>query len=71
MRINNNITLVEGNEIISNDSKVANVFSEFFQKAVTNLDIPKTPSNADNPYAKNVDECIEMFAEHPNVKKDK
>jgi len=69
LRINNNITLVEGNEIISNDSKVANAFSEFFQKAVTNLDIPKTPSNADNSFSKSVDECIEKFAEHESVKK--
>ena len=37
--VNRKITLVEGEEVISDDSKVADTFSDFFDKAVSSLDL--------------------------------
>ena len=40
---NNKITLVKGNDIISDDAKVAEEFSDLFSNAVKNLNIPQIP----------------------------
>ena len=39
---NENITLVENNEIISNENKICEIFNDFFSNTISNLNIPET-----------------------------
>ena len=66
---NRKITLVENEEIISGDKKVANTFSDFFDKAVSSLDL------AENNYILNkvddetdpVEKALHKFKDHPSI----
>ena len=63
-----NITLIEDNEIISNDEKNANIFNNFFTNVVSKLDIKGFESNYTNDT--NIDtisNIIEKFKTHPSI----
>ena len=66
------ITLIEKNEIISNDKEVAEVMNDFFSNAVANLDITGYQncihSNTDNDIIGNI---ITKFKHHPSILKIK
>ena len=67
------ITLVKGDEIISNDNQVAETFNVFFKDAVNSLDIP-TSTDILNPININsnmdpIDCIIEQYSSHPSVLK--
>ena len=65
----NEITLVEKNEIISDNSKVATTLNSFFENAVTTLGIPTIDhhltdtSSIEDP----IDKIITKFAKHPSI----
>ena len=68
------ITLIDNNEIISDDKKVAESLNTFFESAVKNLQIP-TPhehinENFDNIHD-SVDRAIFKYANHPSILKIK
>ena len=65
------ISLIENNEIISDDHKVAEIFSKYFSQVTDSLDIPEyIPPNKDFLQIKNpVLRAIEKFKEHPSVKR--
>ena len=62
------ITLVENDEIISDESKVANSFSNFFENAIHSLGI-KTKEYSNNNYGlKNpVEISIKKSEQHPSI----
>ena len=66
-----NITIVSGDEIITEDSKVAETMNKFFQTAATSLDIREnsyllnTTDIKDSP----VHAAIEKFSSHPSILK--
>ena len=66
------ITLIENNEILSNDTKVAEVMDDFFSNTVANLDITGYQncihSNTDNDIIGNI---IIKFKDHPSILKIK
>ena len=63
-----NITLSEGNEIISNPATCAEIFNNFFSDVVENLDIDRTLHvdcliNSDD----SVENAIKNFENHPSI----
>ena len=63
---NESITLVEDNEIISDDSKIAETFGDFFSNAVKNLNInidPALTSNADH-IQDTINNAFEKYKNH-------
>ena len=62
------ITLVESDEIISNESKVANSFSNLFENAIHSLGIKTNESSNDNYSLKNpVEIAIKKYEQHPSI----
>ena len=62
------ITLVENDEIISDESKVANSFSNFFENAVHSLGIKTNESTNDKYDLKNpVEIAIKKYEQHPSI----
>ena len=65
------ITLIEGDEIIQDDSEVANILADFFSNAVKdlNIDIPSVYKNEVSPLLDNpIDKIISMYSDHPSIK---
>ena len=65
---NSKITLLEGNEIISNPANCAEVFNNFFSDAVNDLDIDRSLHkecmvSTDDP----VEKYIKMYKNHPSI----
>ena len=63
------ITLIENDTIISDDTKVANTFNDYFTNIVKNLNIQESITEED--IAKNVnvkiDDCISRFRNHESI----
>ena len=67
------ITLFDNNDIISDDSKIAETFNIFFTNAVRNLNIsidPALTSNADH-VEDPINKAIEKYKNHPSIVKIK
>ena len=60
--------MVENDEIISDESKVANSFSNFFENAFHSLGIKTNESSNDNYSLKNTVEIAIKKYEHPSIK---
>ena len=69
----NKITLVEGNNIISDESKVANEFKQEFSTAVSNLniDFDWQPTTDISSITDPIDKLVEKFKDHPSILKIK
>ena len=62
------ITLVENDEIISDESRVANSFSNFLENAVRSLCIKTNETTNDNYGLKNLVEiAIKKYEQHPSI----
>ena len=62
------ISLVEKGEIISDESKVANSFSNFFENAIRSLGIKANKHSHENYDLKNpVEIAIKKFEQHPSI----
>ena len=62
------ITLVENNEIIPDESKVANSFSNLIENAIHSLDIKTNEYSNDNYGLKNpVEIAIKKYEQHPSI----
>ena len=63
--------MIEDNEIISDDHKVAEIFSKYFSQLTDSLDIPEyIPPNKDFLQIKDpVRRAVEKFKEHSSVKR--
>ena len=60
--------MVESDEIISNESKVANSFSNLFENAIHSLGIKTNESSNDNYSLKNpVEIAIKKYEQHPSI----
>ena len=67
----NNIILVEGNDVISDDVAVANILNAFFENAVTSLDlhIPTEYITDTTDISDPIEAIIVKYANHPSVTK--
>ena len=64
------ITLVNGQDIITDDPKLAKKFSTFFEEAVSNLDIQENSYLIDSTnFEDPVDQAIDKFKAHPSILK--
>ena len=63
------ITLVDKGEVITNNSKVANVFNNFFSNIVDLLEIPENFEiiNTTNDIEDNVEKAIFKYNKHPSI----
>ena len=62
------ITLVENDELISDESKVPNSFRNFFENAVHSLGIKTNEYSNDNYGLKNpVETAIKKYEQHPSI----
>ena len=62
------ISLVENDEIISDESKVANLFSNFFENAIHSLGIKTNEYSNDNYGLKNpVEIAIKKYEQYPSI----
>ena len=64
-----NITLVKGNEILSDDKSVAEEFSTFFSEAVSKLNIPEIPVCETEGIEDPIEKAIFKYQNHPSVLK--
>ena len=64
-----NIVLVDGDKIISDDSEVAQTFNDFFKNTLTSLDIVENKFllTETNNESSGVNEAIEKYKYHPSV----
>ena len=72
--VKSNITLIDGDNVLTNKSEVAETFNNYFTEVVQNLEIEKFPSsiNVDYENAENViDMIILKYENHPSVLKIK
>ena len=75
-KINSNeqITLVEDDEVISDDLKISNIMVEYFNNIVNNLDIPNNAefiNNTNTLTTDNVSKAIFKYDHHPSILKIK
>ena len=65
----NTITLVEGNDIISEDVEVANTLNSFFKNAVKHLGITIPSEYITDTFNVNdpIDNIIVKFSNHPSI----
>ena len=70
---NNKITLIEGEEIISDDQQIAEIFNSYFANIVENLDITgfSTFDYSYDPGMDYISNIIEKFKSHPSIMKIK
>ena len=62
------ITLVENDEIISDESKIVNSFSNFFENSTHSLGIKTSEYSNDNYSLKNpVEIAIKKYEQHPSI----
>ena len=68
--IKNNIVLVNGDKIISDDAEVAQTFNDFFKNCVNSLNITENRSliTETNETLDRVDESIKRFENHPSIR---
>ena len=64
---NKNITLVEGNELITKYEKLTQTLNEYFVNIVPSLGITSFRENNDNVNYDNIDNTITKFEVHPSV----
>ena len=72
----NGITLVEGENVISNDGQLSEIFNEFFSNAVKNLNISVhfASSSSDHSILSNEDpilNAISKYKKHPSIQRIK
>ena len=61
------ITLIEKDEIISNDGEVAEIMNEFFSNAVSKLDIKGYHTISTNMGQNKIQNAINKFRDHPSI----
>ena len=65
---NERITLIENDEVISDDQKIANTFSNFYASVVENLGIDNENMKLSD---ENIDSLVDKFKNHPSILKIK
>ena len=67
--VKNKITLVEGDEVISDEKKVADTFSDFFDQAVSSLDLKENSDilNKVEDQSDPVDKALYKFKDRPSI----
>ena len=70
-RTQNTITLVKGNDIISEDKEVAKEFKQQFSNAVKelNIDYDWQPTSEITGISDPIDKLIETYKDHPSIRK--
>ena len=69
---NNKITLLDGDEIISEDAEVAEKFNRYFSNVVKNLNIAGFETGYySNPAIDDISNIINKFENHPSIHKTK
>ena len=68
--VRQHITLIEGDNIISNDKDVADKMNDFFINVVTNLEI-EDPFTDDDSNCEGIAKCLNKFQNHPSIIKIK
>ena len=66
--INNNITLIEGNEIVTDPSACAEILNNFFVNSIKTLDIDRGLHTVNTEIIVDpVEKAIEVFKSHPSI----
>ena len=66
-RGNKTISLEEGNEVITDDGKLAQTFNEYFVNFVPSLAITSFRENNDDINNENKDNTIKKFQDNPSI----
>ena len=66
-RGNKTISLEEGNEVITDDGKLAQTFNEYFVNFVPSLTITSFRENNDDIDNENKDNTIKKFQDNPSI----
>ena len=69
-RVGQQITLIEDDNITSNDKEVANKMNDYFINAIANLNI-EDPFTFDDSNLKGIENCLQKFQNHPSILKIK
>ena len=65
LKTSQNITLVEGNDIVSNSLELVNIFSNLFSNTIRNLGISENPENITDRNSQG--DLIEKYKSHPSI----
>ena len=63
------ITLVENNKVVSDESKLVEIFSKYFRNTVQNLGIDGLTNISSDNDAVTMTKAIEKYQNHPSMKK--
>ena len=64
---NSNIILIEGNEIVSDNTKCAEIMNNFFSDAALNLDVDRNLNTQKSNAVDSVLKAIEVYKDHPSI----
>ena len=70
-KLNNKIVLIEGDDIISDDTELASTFNKYFANIVSDLDIKGYPCSDVTNSQDAVSSAINKFSNHPSIVKIK
>ena len=59
-------TLVENDNIVNEEKKVAEIFGDFYSNIISNLDLP-VPPHLNTEHEEHVEKCIHKYREHQSV----
>ena len=59
--------LVENEDIISVEGKIAQIFNEFYGSIVVKLELSRPPSLEVLQYENHIEKCIGMYRNHPSI----
>ena len=62
------ITLVENNKVVSDESKLVEIFSKYFGNIVQNLGIDGLTNTSSDNDAVTIRQAIEKYQNHPSIK---
>ena len=62
------ITLVENNKVVSDESKLVEIFSKYFGNIVQNLGIDGLTNISSDNDAVTIEKAIEKYQNHPSIK---
>ena len=62
---NNSFTLVENEDIISVEGKIAQIFNKFYGSIVVKLELSRPLSTVQ--YENHIEKCIGMYRNHPTI----
>ena len=60
-------TLVDKEEIINDEKRIAQIFNDYYGQIISKLDLPEPPSVAFDETSDHTEMCIQKYRQHPSI----